>query len=453
MKKGFILFIMLFALLLAGCGSAPPEPVNLQGEQFTIGFGSSEISLPKKGKLYIAGYHNGREISGVLDLQRANALWLGTEEKGVLFISVDCVGLSSETVGKIREKLAGFCEETHCLSVNVFSTHDHAGVDTLGLWGPIGRDGKNKDFMKNLENACVSAAETAYASRKTGRLYYGEAEALRFQEDSRRPTEFDQTLRQFRFVPETGNGIRLVLFACHAEALGGENTLVSRDYPGAFSDSVKAKTGDDVLFLQGAIGGLIKPRTAENGTDEEIMKSFGERLADVALSITRETEVEPSISLYAEEFSVPLENPIFVLYRLLGILKNPVSFGKNKAGIVLDSSLSLFTIGDKTLALLPGELFPELLSGGTGSMEDPEPLSVIAKRYGVTDLIAVGLANDELGYIIPPSDFIVDKSFPYFREGKDARGESHYEETNSTGSKTAEKLAEALEKLLQERAK
>lgn len=105
MKKIFALFIMLFTLLLAGCESAPPEPVNLQGEQFTMGFGSSEISLPDKGKLYIAGYHNGREISGVPDLQRANALWLGTGEKGVLFT------IGSKTAEKLAEALEKLFQE------------------------------------------------------------------------------------------------------------------------------------------------------------------------------------------------------------------------------------------------------------------------------------------------------------------------------------------------------
>ena len=41
----------------------------------------------------------------------------------------------------------------------------------------------------------------------------------------------------------------------------------------------------------------------------------------------------------------------------------------------------------------------------------------------------IGLGNDELGYIIPEYDFILDDLIPYFQE---AEGD-HYEETNSVG--------------------
>ena len=64
-------------------------------------------------------------------------------------------------------------------------------------------------------------------------------------------------------------------------------------------------------------------------------------------------------------------------------------------------------------------------------------------------MIFVGLANDELGYIIPPSDYVLSEDAPYFNE---AEGD-HYEETNSVGVDCADDLAKALEKALEKCSK
>lgn len=103
---------------------------------------------------------------------------------------------------------------------------------------------------------------------------------------------------------------------------------------------------------------------------------------------------------------------------------------------------------DVALALLPGEIFPELvLDGSYGSafpqQENPTPLREIAALYGVEQLIVVGLADDEVGYIVPPSDFLVNPDWPYFDKIVDATGENHYEETNSVGPQCAVRIAEA----------
>jgi len=56
----------------------------------------------------------------------------------------------------------------------------------------------------------------------------------------------------------------------------------------------------------------------------------------------------------------------------------------------------------------------------------------------------IGLANDEIGYIVPPSDFVLDGELPYVQE---AEGD-HYEETNSVGPNAAIDIADAFEKAL-----
>ncbi len=394
--------------------------------------------------MYIAGYHGGWEITGVRDLQQARALWLSDGSVSTVLIVVDCVGLGNGTVQQIRKELAAFCDQTGCDSVNVVSTHTHAGVDTLGLWGPVGIDGKNADFMQTLVEGAVEAAKMAYENRSKGTLYYSTIPTQGLQEDSREPQVYDPNLYQLRFVPDEERyaPIRLVSFAAHAEALRGDNTLVSRDYPGIVCDMIQEHTGENALFLPGAIGGLIMtPELTTEGFDaEKNLLLTGQAIADAALAAPLGRQLEPMLQVVRKPWETQLDNTIFLYYKLLGIVQNGVR--RDLLGnYYLQTELTGICLGDLTMALLPGEIFPELVrSAGTG-----RSLAQIAEEYGVKGLMVVGLANDEIGYIIPPDDFLLDQELPYFQE---APGD-HYEETNSVGPNCANDLARAFAKLMQ----
>lgn len=450
MKRNWLIWLWVIALLLSGCGKSAPsdEPQATPNDYYTAGFGAVEIELPTDSDqpLYIAGYHQGWEITGVLDLQRANALWLDNGGTSLLLIAIDCIGLDSHTVGEIRNRLSDFCHETGCDSVNVIASHTHAGVDTLGLWGPMARDGKNDAFMENLKEAAVRAAYLAYEDREAGTLAYRATEVEGLQEDSRAPHVYDNHLYQLYFTPDDPeqNGIRILSFAAHAEALRGDNTLVSRDYPGSMADTIYECTGDDVLFLPGAVGGLIMtPELYENPfLPIPNMTHTGKQLAMAALSEGEFQTLDTAMDWSQVRFSTPLDNTAFIYYRFLGILKNDVQYTIGK-GYLLHSEVTAIRLGNVTLALMPGEVFPELISG-TGNNQDPTPYADIAAQHGQENVVFVGLANDELGYIIPPSDYVLAEDAPYFKE---AEGD-HYEETNSVGIDCAADLADALDEAL-----
>lgn len=72
----------------------------------------------------------------------------------------------------------------------------------------------------------------------------------------------------------------------------------------------------------------------------------------------------------------------------------------------------------------------------------------IAGEYGIDTLLIVGLANDEIGYIVPPSDFLLNEELPYLSRVVDYKGEDHYEETNSVGYHCADAIALAFREAL-----
>lgn len=472
-------------LMSAGCSSSTNDPAPLQsgsddsqprpapvaeaetaydtpaGYGWTMGFAAEVIPIPGNSDqpLYIAGYNQGAEISGVLDMPRASAVWIEAGDEKTLLISVDCIALSSRTVGNIRTDLASFLSQTECTSVNIYATHTHAGIDTLGLWGPIARDGKNDDYMISLEKACVDAAHAAYENRKAGRLYYGKADADIIR-DSREPIVYDSFLHQFRFEAEDGSGIRMVSYVAHAESLRSVNRKVSRDFPGLMCDMIKEETGDDFIYMPSAVGGLsmtkeLTPADTQSGAELN-MKKTAESLINSLFSITDEEEISPVLKTASEEITVPLDNRIFEYYRFLGILDTPAVRGEGSTGYAVISELGVMCLGDFTFALIPGEIFPELVSGeyfpdtrcASPENENPVPLSEIAASHGHSELFVIGLANDELGYIVTPNDFLVNPSNPYFEGIGDSYGENHYEETNSAGPMTAHVIAAALDSIL-----
>ena len=65
-----------------------------------------------------------------------------------------------------------------------------------------------------------------------------------------------------------------------------------------------------------------------------------------------------------------------------------------------------------------------------------------------THNFVVGLCNDELGYILPDNDFLLNEKTPYIDSANDRFGRGHYEETNSTGVKTARTLLKEMDSLI-----
>ena len=167
------------------------------------------------------------------------------------------------------------------------------------------------------------------------------------------------------------------------------------------------------------------------------------------MEIKEETELKPNISFARRECLIEVDNTVLWLASRAHIMKaDAYRVPGASIGYALKSELSYFEIDSFKILMLPGELFPELAYGGYLEAEEsatglspevnPRPLAEIAG----SDVMFIGLANDEIGYIIPPNDFLLNEKFPYAENGRDSLGRRHYEETNSLGPETAAKIAE-----------
>ncbi len=440
-----------------------------KSEKFTVGFGK-KIMLPDdidKKKYYIAGYGENNPAKGVIDPQYAHAVWLddNSGRGAVVLVSLDIVGLLNKDVNKIREMLSVFSEKYGCRKIDVVSTHNHAGIDTMGIWGPLPFSGKSEKFMDILFSAVKKAVEEAYKNRKNGDFYLGTVEVPDMQEDIRTPIVYSKNLTRFRFVPDDGSNETWILnFASHSESLQGCNHLVSADFPCYLREKIKIKTNADTLYTVGAIGGMISMDIPEENTLRkehrliESTRNIGYKLADYAISISNDKKLEPIINFATKEFYTSADNPVLTIACEIGLLKAD-KFATNDAENYwkLKSEISYYEIGGKKLLLLPCEIFPELVFGGalsaeesaTGKGDEVNP-PLICDIAGDENILVFGLANDELGYVLPPNDFLLDEKSPYLDNAIDRFGRRHYEETNSMGPGTAKTIADTVQEIINE---
>lgn len=456
------LFVSTLFLSATGCNSRSPDSFRGTGTHWTIGFDKRELVpddiLAKP--YYIAGYSINKPAKGILDPQYARAVWLddNSGRGGVVMVAVDCIGLTRTDVEHIRKSLKEFQKESGCRSIHVMSTHTHAGIDTLGIWGPLLRSGKDDDFMQKVYNGTVEAVKGAYQNRKDGVFYAGSTEIEGLLNDSRDPQVYSKTLFRFRFAPDDGSeGLQIIHFGAHPEALRSQNALVSADFPCYMGRRIKKMTSDEFVFFPGAIGGLINTKRLkdEKGIELDVYKNTektGELLADAALSITNERKLIPSFNIKTQEFVTPLENRVYLVEKFLGVISTQTVRGKGPYKKGVRTEVSYAEIGDIKAVFVPGELFPELAYGGNesfnGANDSVKNPKTFQEMTGDNNLLVFGLSNDEIGYIIPPDNFLLDSKQPYIENATDQYGRKHYEETNSLGPKTAENLARALEKLL-----
>ncbi|MCL2301484.1 MAG: hypothetical protein FWC27_15175 [Firmicutes bacterium] len=441
-----------------------PEPVwdcpAKAGGHFTAGIAKEDLTPPDllTHRYYMAGYGFFKPIQGFLNPIYATALWLddNSGNGGVLLVSVDCVGIMNNDVEEIRRRLAPFCRITGCKAVNIMSTHCHASIDTMGFWGPLPRTGRDKRFFTLLFDGIVRAAERAYATRRDGDLYAGSIVAEGIQQDKRLPEVFENTLTRLRFAPKDGGEeIYAVCFANHPEVLGSHNVQLSADYVHWLREKVKKDSGAELIYFNGAVGGMITPTLDSGHEDIASSRAAGEKTAAAAMSITDERKLEPKVGAIRKQFLVEIENTVFALCGVLGVMPRPkFPTGKGRLGVSMQTEMNYMTIGDVHILMVPGELFPELAYGGyleadvaaVGGPElNPPPLREIA---GDPELIIFGLANDELGYFIPPNDFLLDEELPFLVKTNDHGGRRHYEETNSSGPKLAHALADNFKQML-----
>jgi hypothetical protein len=461
----------MIRIALAGIFLCVPTSFAL-GDELRVAFGEVDITPEVGGKktVWLAGYGHGRAAEGVHDPIMARAVVLDDGKQRMALVSVDLVGLQYPTVLEIRAKLKSFAY------VMVSSTHNHEGPDVIGLWGksPL-TSGVDPDYLALVVDRVAKLVRDAETRLAPVSATYGTAEDETLLGDSRLPKVYDGVLRVvcFRGVKRSDAGALsgiLVQWNCHPEAMGSKNKQVTADFPWATVAALKKKYRVPVAYFSGAVGGLMAPPRGvikdETGAvlrdgDFKYTQLYGEavaRLTEKAVDACSPLKLTP-FAVHTKAIAVPLANPVYRLGRSLGVLtrdgliwtgdfeKSGERINQEVPGkeFAVETEVAYLRLGDLHVACIPGEIYPELVYG---KYQDPvdaaadfpdAPLEPpVMKTLPGEKKLLFGLANDEIGYIIPTRQWDQKAPFCYGRKT------SQYGEINSVGPEAAPIITQAL---------
>jgi len=437
------------------------------GDKFTDGNGNGVFD-----PVWMAGFSNSKAANGVHDNLWARTMVIDNGKTRIALVVLDAIGLMGDNIIDIREMIPGEAGITYAI---VSSTHDHEAPDLMGLWGKTPfKNGVNQEYLKYVKRQAVKSVVAAVKKMKPARLQISEdlASAIPLVKDTRKPEVFDSGLRLIKAIDkENGQTLgSLVAWTDHAETLWSKNLLITSDFchyvregveKGVFrGDSVvKAGIGGVSVYVNGAVGGLMTTHPSLSVKDPvtgveyrepsyEKAEAQGKALSLAVLKAMdrpSETLDSAAISLAVKTVYFPIENTLFKLGAMLGILdRGTVGWMKMR------SEVSACQIGPVTIVTIPGEPYPELINGGIEAPEGndfgihPLELPVVRDMMPGKYKFVFGLANDEIGYIIPKSQW--DEKAPYTYGRKDAP----YGEENSLGPETAPMLHKYLEEAIKE---
>ncbi len=454
-------------------------PSIVLAEPFHVGFGEIDITpeLRDDQPVWLAGYSHGRKATGIHDPLMARCVVLRDGARKIALVSVDLIGLQYTETTRIRAALPDFDY------VLVSSTHNHEGPDVIGIWGrtPVTR-GVDNDYLTLIVEHVTKVVRAAERQWVEATAAYGTAENENLLRDSRRPYVVDGMLRAlvFRRSDQTSPVGVVVQWNCHPEALGSKNTLLTADFPWATVAALKKQYRCPVVYFSGAVGGLMAPPGGrfQNSRGEtlhsgqfEFARFYGEQVAELAAqAIDAATPISLApMTVSAKMIAVPLQNPMYGAARSIGVLQRTARrwtgeaerpgelvglLDRDQSSLAVETEVAYLQLGELDVAAIPGELYPELVYGRFEDPADPHvefpeaPLEKPVTKILPSDRwMLLGLANDEIGYIIPKRQWDQAPPFAY------GRSQSQYGEINRCGPEVAPLLMQALENRVREAAR
>ena len=439
-----------------------PNIKDYKDDNFYAGLGKEDfLDEPAEGAVWSVGYANasiqdGKELDGehfvggslsiskkvateVLDDQKVRTVAMSDGRGITIFSELDGFGITNKSVRIIRSRFAEYAKKNNLdiTSVNVGVLHQHSCVDIFGmngdilnalftaplknLFGQTPDSGINEEFMENLYSVTVNSMIEAVEDMKEGKLYYGSVNVEDFIRDKRDPQVFDPDLHRLRFVPSDGSDETwIVEGGIHCVGLGAGGTTVTGDYPYYMEKYINSLNAN-FIYIEGAELALTAKGDNAEPTPEELalnedegygrLAALGRTFAQKLEAIEEETEVEPILNVAHKLMFVKITNAIFKFAAKFGLLTNEVV--RDGFDLKVVSELGYCEFGkDLAIAIIPGELAPEIAFGGAMTAEDPLNWTGEAWDYPTFEskaegrkLLVFGLMDDQIGYIITDNNW------------------------------------------------
>ena len=403
-----------------------------------IGYAQQTITPSLNKPVFLAGFGNDRRAKTIHDDLYARALAIQAEKTTLVLVALDLIGFFRPDVYEVIEKI-----NRPDVQIVIASTHTHHGPDTMGLWGPDQKTrGVDAEYMRDIKQKIVDVIHASLSTLRPASVKWTSVHVPGLVKNARNPEILDDELTLLQFTTTDGRPLTTLFnFPCHPEVLWDMNPNITSDYVGYLRNEVEKQTGAPCIFFSGALGGMMTPDVKDHSFEES--EFMGRKLAEEGLkalsAVTLQTsdgrpQTTGKEAVGGQSSAVRFEKRIIkakltnILYKL-AFSRKLLPDTRDKKGYIT-TEVNLIKIGGLWLATVPGELLPKL----------GLQLKAWMKYAGAQVTGVIGLANDELGYILPTEDF----KYPWnpFKPGK------HYEETNSIGKGITVSVMEALKELI-----
>jgi len=462
--------------------------------------------------LYSSG-QIGTLIKRINDPIDARAIAIGDGDHTVVIVSVVAQGLHENYLDTARN-LATAVPSTgnpdgrpQIDDVVISANHNESSPDTVGIYGaPVLADtaGENSGiddyYYEFLQHRIAHASAEAFDAMQPATLRETEFNvppsvdvdlSTQFPtvDDADNPAAIDPKVRVLQARSLGGDAIATVMnLAAHNQEIGhdapdSEMGPVSSDWPGAFHDKLEADVGGIGMFLVADNGSMEDPTTVPATPGDQYAKAHavGERLADIVEShLSSATNLDfGTVGSQRRILFVPLENNVFRAAATAGLFGQRQLYTggvpSGRAGNELKTSVATVDVGpDLQLIANPGEAFPALMLGSPWGIDDPDG---VHENVGCPDRpnppvptwhasaphrFQVGLADDMIGYEIPPWAFSeipgvfvnqppnADTCTNDPGTGLDPAGHGHKLETEGVGPSASFDVADQLTSMLDE---
>lgn len=371
--------------------------------------------------------------TGIHDDLFAKALYLGDADGGAaILITADIIGLRHDQAERIRRVIAdgsGVPGEAVMLSCS----HTHSGPVTpcIRFLGEL-----DEKYMAATEDKLAAVGIAAARAARPARCGW-RREAVKIHINRRHPKAegFGSGIGRRGTVLPWGDVLavdgadgrplaRWFTHACHAVVMGGDNLLISADWPGYTQRTMEtAEPEATALFAQGCCGDL-NPRARGSF---EVAEKLGKVVAGAMLKGAAEAVLsgEAKIAHAAKLLALPLEDPpplaeaealaekLQADYEARGEMmylekawfggwvtwaKELVELSRQGVtGMTTPYFVQVVRVGDGAIVGLPGEVFSEYAIN-VGDASPATPTAVTGYTNGDPAYIPTEAAFDEGGY-------------------------------------------------------
>ena len=412
--------LTLSALVLF-CGCAISAQTEEKDNLYRANAGSVKIT-PEKFS-FMGGYRTDppRVAENTHDDLYARCLALqGAEGKQIIFVSLDLVAFLRHDVELVKAKLRE--KGIDVAGVFISATHTHSSPDTVGIWG-----GRDENYMTALREKIAALVLKTVANLKDAEVYVTQTSGAPLNRNDK-PSGLDNKITTL-FVKESGSNKLvsvLVNFGCHPETVGKDNKSYSADFPGALSLQIDGMLACPVLFVNGALGGMVTVNpvvltNSQKGFEQtdEFSQNLVEKTFPPAISTKYYHQLNNRVEVKVFGMSLAIDNPALEEALEKGVIPStPTTYEHS----TIYAEAAVVNLGSFKIAIVPGEPTPDVsrniqnLIGGDGPVAP----------------VIFSLTNGEIGYILASENY----DLPCFEQ----------EREKSLGRKTGDAVLESFSK-------